>query len=346
MTARRPVSAQGDLQLLGARVTIPEELLRRLSLADTRVCAFLGGSLIEGMGNRFSDLDIYSVGEALPRLADFKEADIHRLLTFDRRIVRPGDDPATEVFLAHYSHGNTRMKVDVEFQTIDNVLALAERLQELHAYASANLVLLTRRLADREEDFVTRVLNGRPLMAPDVFAEMQARFDRKKFLYLAYRLRASDFAHLLDLIGAWSEREIERAQDLARENMITQMQAYLHLKGMVNPRRKWLLRFIDRLLVDEPELADRFRTLFFFDAKHDAEQFLHATLDLVDELFARSQLLLIENGSAPTGAAALALLSSDRDRSDSPYADLEFEYRAKVYGQPGRPTRAFLEEGF
>jgi hypothetical protein len=344
MAASQLLNARTDVELLGGRLIIPEELLRRCSLVDTRICAFLGGSLIEGMGNIFSDLDIYSVGDALPRLADFADGDIHRLLTPDRRILRPGDHPETQVFLAHYSLGASRMKVDVEFQSIDNVMALAERVRELHAYAATNLVLLTRKLAEREEDFVTRLLNGRPLAAPEMFAKMQTWFDRKQFLYLAYRLRASDFAHLLDLMGAWSEGDADRAVDLARENMITQMQAYLHLKGMMNPRRKWLLKFVDRLLVDEAELADRFRRLFFFNGKENAEQFLHETLNLIDELYARSERLLIENDSAPTGSKALALLLKDRKLSDSQYADLEFEYRAKVYGQPGRPTREFLLE--
>jgi hypothetical protein len=248
------------------------------------------------------------------------------------------------VFIAHYSLGASRMKVDVEFQTYEDVLSLAERVRELHTYAAANLVLLTRRLTVREEDFVTRLLNGRPLNGTGIFADLQTRFDRRNVQYLAYRWLASDFANMLDIMGAWAAADIQRARDLARENMIKQMQAYLHLKGMVNLKRKWLLKFIDRLLGDELDLADRFRGLFFFADRADDAYFVHRTLDLVDEIFVRSERLLIENSSAPVGSVALALLSRDRDLSDSRYADLEFEYRAKVYGCPGRPTRMFLEE--
>jgi hypothetical protein len=332
-----------SIALLGGQVTFPRELLQQCSLSDTRLCTFLGGSLIEGLGNAASDLDIYAIGEALPQLEDFSRVPIHRLLTSDRRILRPGDDPKARVFVAHYALGDSRMKVDVEFQIYSNVLSLAERVRELHAYAAANLVLLTRRLTPREEDFITRLLNGRPLSGADAFEDLQNRFDRRKVQYLAYRWLASDFSIVLDIIGAWSDGDSLRAVDIARENVLRQVQAYLHLKGMLNLKRKWLLRFVDRLLADEAELADRFHRLFFFAGVEDARQFVRETLDFCDEIFVRSERLLIENASAPTGTAALELLSRDRELSDSKYADLEFEYRAKVYGCPGRATRDYLE---
>lgn len=344
MTTTPTLMAEEDVELLDGRIKLPRDLLRRCSLADSQLCTFLGGSLIEGLGNASSDLDIYAVGEDRPRLSAFQQGSIHRLLTFDRRILRPGDDPASQVYIAHYALGDTRMKVDVEFQTHEALQSLAGKVEELHAYAAANLVLLTRRLTPREEDIVTRLLNGRPLTGDDVFYGLQNRFDRRKVQYLAYRWLASDFSHVLDIIGTWAAGEAQRCLDLARENMVRQMQAYLHLKGMLNLRRKWLLKFADRLLVDEPDLMARFVSLFFFAGHTDARRFLDETLDLVDEIFARSERLLIENGCAPTGGAAQDLLARDRDLSDSRYANLEFEYRAKVYGRAGRPTRTFLEE--
>lgn len=343
MTSTLQESLPAVVLFLEGQVELPIDLLRQRSLADTRMCSFLGGSLVEGLGNRTSDLDIYSIGESLPELRLFQDMAVHRLLTPDRRILRRNDDLSAPVFIAHYSLGNTQMKVDVEFQTLANVRQLAERVRELHRYAASNLVLLTKRLGQREEDFVTRLLNGQPLSGNTLFHSLQADFSRANVEYLAYRWLASDFANLLDLIGAWAAGDADRALDLARENMIKQMQAYLHLRGMMNLRRKWLLVFVDRLLADEATLAARFRSLFFFDGRADARTFIDQTLDLVDELFARSGRELIRNGTAPTGVAAIELLSRDRDLSCSTYADVEFEYRAKVYRGGGRPTRQFLD---
>jgi hypothetical protein len=344
MRGRPSGMADAVVTLLDGRITLSEALLRRCSLASGRLFTFLGGSLIEGLGNASSDLDVYAVGDELPRFAEFEAGSFHRLLTYDRRILRSSDDPDTRVFIAHYSLGKSCMKVDVEFQELGQLLELADRVDELHAYAAANLVLLTKRLSVREENCVMRLLTGRPLTGEERFRAVQAKFDRARIQYLAYRWLASDFSNILDIIGAWHSGDVERCLDLARENLIRQMQAYLHLKGMFNLRRKWLLSFANSLLADELDLKERFANLFFFRAPVEPRQFIAATLDLVDEIFARSERLLVENGSAPTGKDALALLACDRELSGSRYADLEFEYRAKVYGLAGRPTRTFVEE--
>lgn len=331
-----------EIVLQNGQFKFQKDLLRRYSLADNKICVFLGGSLTEGLGNSTSDLDIYAITDSLPRLHEFDERLVHRLLTEDRRIIRPEDDPQTPVFIAHYSLGDTTMKVDVEFLSIQNLNGIVEKLNDIHTYAASNLVLLTRRLSLREENLVMRVLNGIPLTQEGSFHELQASFDRSKVQYLAYRWLASDYSHILDIIGAWRAGEAQRCTDLARENMVRQMQAYLHLKGMFNLRRKWLLKFVDRLLQDETDVASQFLKLFHFDGVGDASNYVNRTLDFVDELFYRSVPLLVANGSAPTGQKALELLARDRDLSSSRYAELEFEYRAKVYGQIGRPTRAFL----
>jgi predicted nucleotidyltransferase len=306
---------------------------------------FVSGTLVEGIGNKFSDIDVYVITDAYRSSRTIDLGKHHRVLSRERDIIRP-DTPEKEVFLIQTVVPGTSIKVDVEYKTLSELEALFGRIHEIFLYATRNLKLLTKRLSDLEEVLIHRLFHAFVLQNHERFAELVSKVSEDEFLYLAYRWIATDFNILLDLAGAWHAGELDRAVELARENVIIQTSAFLRLRGVTNLRRKWLLTYFDRL-EDDRVYREAFLDLLYLrgvsDDRRKAEYVLK-TFDFVDELQSRSRPYLERLGRVPSGDAALSLLEADRSAFRSPYADWEHEHRLAAYRERSTPTRVRFTE--
>ena len=72
----------------------------------------------------------------------------------------------------------------------------------------------------------------------------------------------------------------------------------------------------------------------------------HYTLDLVDEIFRASAVILDRTPAYPSGPAAIRQLERETVlRSDQPdLAEMEFRYRTRAYGALLPPTRNHLDD--
>src|ERR1700743_3329478 len=164
----------------------------------------MAGSLVEGMGNRYSDLDVYVFCES-PKLSSAVNLDGHyRVISNARKIVRDRDGDC-EVMLVHTVLPQSGVKVDVEFKTYRELAQLQVRVDEIFAYARQNLVLLSQRLSFREESLMHRLFTGTVLLGAQKLEDFRSGFSKAKYCYLAYRWSASDFSVLLDLMGSWAQ---------------------------------------------------------------------------------------------------------------------------------------------
>ncbi|CAQ84650.1 MULTISPECIES: hypothetical protein [Photorhabdus] len=192
--------------------------------------AFLGGSLIEGIGNRYSDIDVHVVTEKLLLEKDIEPKRHYRVLSSNRSILT-GKNPEDEVFLIHTVIPGSHVKVDIGYRTIQEIERLASVVQETFDYAVRSLVLLTKYMDNRNMAFIHRLFNSIELCGVDRLDGLRQQIGKHRFEYLMYRWKASDFSVLLDLLGAWESKDWIRCADMARENMVTQFQAYTHLCG-------------------------------------------------------------------------------------------------------------------
>lgn len=301
--------------------------------------AFVGGSLVEGVGNRYSDIDVHVLVDRPLLSQEISIGSHYRVLSPSRSILRDGDI-GQEVFLIHTLVPGTQIKVDVEYRTYSDFDRLADRVLAIFDYAATSPMLLTKDIDHREKAFLNRLFNSVDLANESRLQELRNKISKERLTYLLYRWNASDFSKLIDLVGAFENSEFDRACDLARERLITEFQAYLHLCGCTNFNRKWLLTYSSRTPVNA-DLSARFKRQFLvdgYDLVNRPEEFIRDTVVLVDDVMLGSADILCSCPLYPGRDRVLGLIDGALGATDDAYALAEAEYRKKAYGVPGRPT--------
>lgn len=305
----------------------------------------VAGSLIEGHGNPYSDLDVYVLTAQRRRASEVVFSKHHRVIDVSRSVLTPTDEDSP-VFLVHTIVPETGFKVDVEFKTYSEIDALIDEVTSIYEYANQSLMLLTKKLTVRDQMFINRVFNSVVVQGEQSVAAIRARLGRSRYAYVCYRWLASDFSVLLDIAGALQKSEFMRAVDLARENVIAQTLALLHLKGVVNPNRKWVSSYLESS--DLPRrIKASFADLYMLSGvagNAGKRAYVARALDFVDDLHDISRELLALNPDVPSGEAGLRLLQQQLGcNHDEGLARLEWQYRARVYAPASESTRTLLD---
>jgi hypothetical protein len=224
-----------------------QKLLALESLTpEVDAAVFLAGSLVEGMGNKYSDIDVFVVGGARPKGESLHHA---------------GD----ALFSVHML--DTR-RVDFEYWTDEAASGLAAKLNGLSLKdGGSDNVMMERRLTEDEIMFIHRIRTGIPLIHEHRLEKLRARFDfdRLSQYLLEVKMREIDDA-LEDLYGMMEQPAVGLMR--ARELLNCACDAYVHHKGGTSIRRKWRTRQLE-LLGDEPEVrrfSQRFWQLQFPEA--------------------------------------------------------------------------------
>ncbi|MFD0707433.1 hypothetical protein [Photorhabdus akhurstii] len=334
-----------NVEILNGELTFPLKFIFENAYLKNSDAAFLGGSLIEGTGNRYSDIDVHVVTETLLREKEIEPKRHYRVLSSSRSILT-GKTPEDDVFLIHTVIPGSHVKVDIEYRTIQEIERLASVVQETFDYAVRSLVLLTKYMDNRNMAFIHRLFNSIELCGVDRLDGLRQQIGKHRFEYLMYRWKASDFSVLLDLLGAWESKDWIRCADMARENMVTQFQAYTHLCGNTHYHRKWIMTYAKRYIEYSP-LFQRFLTLIMASCGTTPESqkaYILATIDFVDDVFEASHEILRIERSFPSGNAACALIDEYFRSEADAYSEMEIEYRKKAYGIMGKPTRAWFND--
>jgi hypothetical protein len=224
----------------------PAELLALEGLHDASECAvYCSGSCIDGMGNPWSDIDVFVIGDREPIGPYAKQA-------------------STNATSQHYVRNR---RIDFEFWRPREVSALADRLRALDV--GSGRTIATTAFLWIEECFIHRLRIGVPLLDYDRFARYRALFDFDKFL--AYKvedtIRMLDAA-LEDLCGMMEVNDVDVALTTAREVVNGAIDAYCHKFGSSDPTRKWRVKHLARS-TQAPchcEISDEFWRLQFPEA--------------------------------------------------------------------------------
>ena len=334
----------GDFSLLGGSVVLPRQFVLDNAYLREGDSAFAGGSLIEGIGNRYSDVDVHVITDTLLQEKEIAPQRHYRVLSPDRSILT-GQSPEAEVFLIHTVIPGSHIKVDIEYRTWAEIDKLAASVRETFDYATESLVLLTKYMNARDMAFIHRLFKSPALRGDMGLERVKAAIGALKFSYLMYRWKASDFSVLLDILGAWEDGDWVRCADLARENMVTQFQAYTHLCGNTNYHRKWIITYARRTSVDEKALTRYLELLTASCGTEEArlKAYILETIDFVDEVFAASHRALLAQPAFPSGVTACEAIDEYLRLEAEDYSDMEVAYRKKAYGVIGLPTRAWFK---
>ena len=300
---------------------------------------FAGGSIVERIGNRFSDVDVHVITDRYRNSEEVRLSGHYRVLTPSRSILKEGD-VGQSVFLIHTLIPGTHVKVDIEYRTHEQLDNLIARVLEIFDYASQSPLLLTKKIDNRDKAFLNRMFNSIALQRQHSLESLCNQIGKLRFQYLLYRWAASDFSILIDLIGAYQHGELHRACDLARERLIREFQSYMHLLGCTNFNRKWLLSYARNMTIDS-DLLSRFEKLFLldsYDLKKNPREYIRDTVEFIDHIMHISEPLLTEPLIYPSKKVVLSNIDRDIMNIEEEYARFEGEYRKKAYGVAGNPT--------
>ena len=273
------------IELLGGRVVInPFELLSR-SRAKEGDVVVLSGTLLEGFGNLYSDLDLYVISERLPKKAPGVPTTL--VLREDGRVRRINETLAI----------STNILLDVQYYTFRELDTLARSLHTLYQESRLSTRIYRKTLHHEDEDLIHKLLTGKVLQNSAADFKPREIFDRAKFCFLKYRNESGGYAEFRDLMGSWSAGDLDTCLYNMRTYLISQVSAMMFLAGNSNPRPKW---FVRRLASLEPQFSElRNGVMQWMNAPQgtDAQKrkAVETACELIDLTFSHARNLLTTN---------------------------------------------------
>lgn len=270
------------IELLGGRIVVnPYELLGRSRATDQDV-AVLSGTLLEGFGNFYSDLDLYVIGDELPE----KGPDTPAMLVIRedgcvRRINETLEDPAN-------------ILLDVQYYTFRELDTLARSLGTLYLESRQSTQIYRKTLHHEDEDLIHKLLTGRVLQ--DGTDEFDARriFDPDMFCFLKYRNEVGGYAEFRDLVGSWTAGDLDTCIYNTRGYLISQVSGMMFLAGSTNPRPKWFVRRLASLPLEYADIKSG--VMSWMQGPHRTElekrTGVASACDLIDATYKHTRALL------------------------------------------------------
>lgn len=298
----------------------------RFNEKDIVICS---GTLVEGIGNEFSDIDIYIITNKYKTPKDIDITNFFRAISVNKEILSP--DSKDDILLIHLPINETGVKIDIEYKTFDDVKIISSKLNEYYNYALNNHILLTKEMPERYMSFIHRIHNCVCLYNKIGLENIRSLLNKEKLCYFLYRSNASDYADLLDIIGAWRKEELMRCFDLARENLIKQMLAYVCLIGNTDYKRKWILTRINQLPIQE-NIKNEFLSLYLVEDKN-IKNYVIKSLDFIDKIYRLTAEFFekTNNSIYPNRSYVLNWLDSMGKSLSKPYEIHEVQYRKRAY---------------
>lgn len=197
-----------------------EAPLRADQLGLSPVTAFISGSLVEGLGNATSDIDVYVVVPAMPE-----------------------DLPSLE------SREVAQRRADFLYVTQSQLLELASAVRDVSQLHQRGP------LSDGAAELCHRILVGQPLQNAAAFAALRAQFDpRCVQMQLLNKMLGLIDISLEDVWGMVDAGDLDCACFLARDVAHEAAIAFLLSIGETNIKMKWTAKLM-RLRASEPRFS-------------------------------------------------------------------------------------------
>ena len=324
-----------QISLLNGRVRIdPADLLTH-SRAESQDVVILSGTLLEGIGNLYSDLDLYVIGEQLPQKGT--ETLSMQIVREDGRVRRINEtlENASNIVL------------DIQYYTFRELATLARSLNELYAESKRSTRIFRKTLHPDDEDLIHKLLTGTTLQDGTGHFNARETFDAGKFCFLKYRNEVGGYAEFRDLVGSWTDGDLDSCLHNIRTYLISQVSGMMFLAGNTNPRPKWFVRRLGSLGDEYLELRERIMTWmqgarYTQLQKHEA---VETACDLIDMTYVFARILLGTNPLYFPVEEALAL--TERDFAERALHDREmleeFQLLRRMFSGSASPLFAQIE---
>ena len=195
---------------------------------------WIAGSLIEGIGNESSDIDVYIVVEDLNTIQEY---------------VTDGDGMKIQI---HYFKNR---RIDVEIWSYGAIDRLASKINELQIENAENSILDA--LDENEIDFSHRIFNCRVIGDSGSYENIVERFDRDKinrYLFENKRMYIDDSFD--DTVGMLQSGNVSGAIRRSQETIEFSLDLLLYSKGWTNPKSKHRFKLMEAIYESDVDVRE------------------------------------------------------------------------------------------
>lgn len=189
-------------------------------------CIYISGSLLEGFGNKESDIDVFIICKSI-----FDQKTIENYIAQNYLMdfqVRP------DKFIITFRYNN--WDFDMEVHNLKNITEFNNMIKNKNAH-----------YMDKRYDFLHRLKYGLPIVNENNFFSLKEQVNYNLFNKLP-SIHLEDYYAIKskDIKGAFEEEAFSTSLFMALDLLENCLNAYLSLYGETNPSKKWLLKKINR----------------------------------------------------------------------------------------------------
>lgn len=236
-------------------VRIDEELLFRLKGMFDRYndeIVYVSGSLIEGFGNRYSDVDVF-------------------ILT-DKEFANLGFGDELNVNALDYKSTNSIIidgtRFDVEVLSLTDVRKKIEKINQ-YTHTPDNNVFQV--MWFNYVDILHKLMTGIPIFQQQKFNDLVETIDREKINKLIsamHLLKADGF--LEDVRGTYEDKDCSTMYFTVHFMLHCLLKAYLSFRGYTNPNPKWIIRALNELSTEfDKKILTDYISIIEYDFRMD-----------------------------------------------------------------------------
>ncbi|WP_427109706.1 hypothetical protein [Lysinibacillus xylanilyticus] len=232
--------------------------------------AFVSGSLIQGMGNENSDLDVFVVTR------DFDNVHHPTDIVYDENIKTTFD----------LINGIT---CDIEYWPLKVIEDLINQINDIDfddtSIRTFNQIKIEGYSSGQLTSFLHRFIMGIPIANINLFNELKTKLNINNYLKLKTRIYVNIVDNdYYDIIGNTNKGDIETALILAREVIIKTIGAYVCFKGQSIDRDKWAyynLRELAKENAEDKDLLKEVDKVLFFTNLNEESQLIDNVEDIL-----------------------------------------------------------------
>ena len=324
-----------EIELLDGRVIVDAEELLRHSRAAEGDVVVLSGTLLEGFGNLYSDLDLYVIGDELPT----QGPDVPAVLVVreDGRVRRINET------LGDAAH----ILLDVQYYTFRELDTLARSLSALYQESRHSTRIFRRTLHHEDEDLIHKLLTGKVLREGTSGFDASKTFEPGTFCFLKYRNEVGGYEEFRDLVGSWSAGDLDTCLYNTRGYLVSQVSGMMFLAGSTNPRPKWFVKRLASLGPEYSDLRDGVMSWMYSERRTPSQkrEGVAAACNLIDATYMHARMLLDTNPRYFRAIEALEL--TEREFSERPVRDqdtmAEWQLRRRIFSTSEPPMMAQIQ---
>lgn len=259
-----------------------KEILNLLEY-DEKDIVFISGSIVEGISNKYSDLDVYVIK------SDFSNMNLSNM------------DYVSDMNKSQFGQLSNGIRCDIEYWSLSTVTSLISKIKAINfedlSIRTLNQIDIKNCSTDELASFIHRFVNSYPIYNEEDYKPLKEQLDLNKFCKLMARKHINSMDNKYeDVIGNMESNSKETALISARNLLFELMAAYIFSEKHTIDRTKWIFEKL-KIIADKSdngkEILEQFKKLYCYCQLNDEKDILENVESILN--FSNKVLEIIED---------------------------------------------------